>query len=161
MAQNIRYGRLEARDEEVIQAARMVRAHDFIMTLKGGYDAEVGEAGVKLSIGQKQLVSFARAILADPQIFVMDEATSSVDTETEQLIQQGLAAVLQGRISFIIAHRLSTIRSADVILVIDGGQIVEQGNHRELIQQKGRYYELYTSQFAEEETSEILGHGAE
>jgi len=160
VAQNIRYGRLDASDQEVIQAARMVRAHDFIMTLESGYDTEVGEAGVKLSTGQKQLVSFARAILADPQMFVMDEATSSVDTQTEQLIQQGLAAVLQGRISFIIAHRLSTIRSADVILVIDEGQIAEQGNHRELIQRKGRYYELYTSQFAEEETSEILGRGA-
>ncbi len=161
ISQNIRYGRLDASDEEITEAARMVRAHDFIMTLENGYDTEVGEAGVKLSTGQKQLVSFARAILADPQIFVMDEATSSVDTETEQLIQQGLTAVLQGRISFIIAHRLSTIRSADVILVIDEGKIAEQGNHHELIQQKGRYYELYTSQFAEEKTSEILGHGTE
>jgi ATP-binding cassette subfamily B protein len=154
--ENIRYGRLDASDEEVVEAARLVCAHDFITTLGDGYDTEVGEGGGKLSTGQKQLVSFARAVLADPRIFVMDEATSSVDTQTEQLIQQGLQEVLRGRISFIIAHRLSTIRSADVILVIDGGHIVEKGSHRELIGRRGRYYELYTNQFAQEKTSEIL-----
>lgn len=155
---NIRYGRLDATDEEVIAAARRVGAHAFIRELEGGYDCDVGEGGGRLSTGQKQLVSFARAVLADPQVFIMDEATSSVDTETEQLIQKGLQAVLEGRISFIIAHRLSTIRSADVILVIDDGKIVEQGDHAGLIALRGRYYELYTSQFAEEQTLRTLEH---
>ncbi len=154
--QNIRYGRLDATDEEIETAAKLVCAHDFIMKQDGGYETEVGEAGVKLSTGQKQLVAFARAVLADPQIFIMDEATSSVDTQTEQLIQQGLAAVLKGRISFIIAHRLSTIRRADRILVIEGGKIIETGTHRELIAKRGNYYELYTNQFTEERTSEVL-----
>lgn len=159
--ENIRYGRLNASDEEVVEAAKLVRAHDFIATLPDAYDTEVGEGGGKLSTGQKQLVSFARAVLADPQIFVMDEATSSVDTQTEQLIQQGLQSVLRGRISFIIAHRLSTIRSADMILVIDDGRIVEQGSHGELIGRRGQYYELYTNQFAQEKTSEMLSQSDE
>jgi ATP-binding cassette subfamily B protein len=141
-------------------AARLVCAHEFILKQDKGYDTEVGEGGVKLSTGQKQLVAFARAVLADPQIFIMDEATSSVDTETEQHIQRGLAAVLTGRISFIIAHRLSTIRKADRILVIEGGRIVEQGRHRELIALHGQYYDLYTNQFTEERTSEVLARHA-
>ncbi len=158
--ENIRYGRLNACDEEVVEAARGVRAHDFITKLLDGYDTEVGEGGGNLSTGQKQLVSFARAVLADPKIFVMDEATSSVDTETERYIQEGLKALLAGRISFIIAHRLSTIRSADLIVVIDGGQIIEQGVHRELIAHRGRYYELYTRQFKEEHAAEIISRSA-
>jgi len=153
---NIRYGRLDATDEQVEQAARLVYAHQFITGLTDGYDTDVGEGGNNLSTGQKQLVSFARAVLADPQIFVMDEATSSVDTETEKAIQEGLGAVLQGRISFIIAHRLSTIRSADVIVVIDDGRIIEQGPHRELIARRARYYELYTNQFTTEQTEHLL-----
>jgi ATP-binding cassette subfamily B protein len=157
--ENIRYGRLSATDAEVEQAARAVRAHDFIEKMSSGYDTEVGEGGNRLSVGQKQLVSFARAVLADPQIFVMDEATSSVDTRTEQLIQDGLRAVLRGRTSFIVAHRLSTIRSADVILVIENGQIIEQGNHHQLIRLKGRYYELYTNQFAREKEFELMEQG--
>ena len=156
VAENIRYGRLDATDDEVADAARKVRAHGFINEMDDGYRTNVGEGGSSLSTGQKQLVSFARAVLANPQIFVMDEATSSVDTETELLIQEGLAGVLAGRISFIIAHRLSTIRSADMILVIDGGRIVEQGTHASLIANRGRYYKLYTNQFAEERTSQLL-----
>ena len=156
IAENIRYGRLDASDDEVAHAAEQVHAHQFITASDDGYRTKVGEGGGSLSTGQKQLVSFARAVLADPQIFVMDEATSSVDTETERLIQEGLAGVLEGRISFIIAHRLSTIRSADIILVIDDGHIVEQGTHASLIAAKGRYYNLYTNQFADEQTSQLL-----
>ncbi|NLF32036.1 MAG: ABC transporter ATP-binding protein [Planctomycetes bacterium] len=157
--ENIRYGKLDADDAQIERAARLVHAHDFIANLADGYDTDVGEGGNNLSTGQKQLVSFARAVLADPQIFVMDEATSSVDTETEKAIQNGLQAVLQGRISFIIAHRLSTIRQADVICVIDDGRILEQGDHRQLIARRGRYYELYTSQFTEEQTARLLSAG--
>ncbi|MDP7071200.1 MAG: ABC transporter ATP-binding protein [Phycisphaerales bacterium] len=149
--ENIRYGRLDASQAEVEQAARLVNAHNFIESHDGGYDAEVGEGGSKLSVGQRQLIALARAVLADPQIFIMDEATSSVDTETEQLIQSAIDTVLAGRIAFVIAHRLSTIRAADVILVIDHGRIVEQGTHRELLAAKGRYWRLYTRQEAEEE----------
>lgn len=156
VADNIRYGNLAADDEQVAQAARLVSADAFITSMENGYDTEVGEGGGKLSTGQKQLVSFARAVLADPRILVMDEATSSVDTETEQLIQKGLRQVLEGRISFIIAHRLSTIRSADRILVIENGRTIEQGDHHELIRRKGRYYQLYTNQFTREKESEIL-----
>jgi len=155
--ENIRYGRLTAADEEIVEAAKLVRAHDFIEALPDGYETQVGEGGSRLATGQKQLVSFARAVLADPKIFIMDEATSSIDTETEQRIQAGLAAILKGRISFLIAHRLSTIRSADRIVVVDGGRIVEQGPHRELIARRERYYELYTNQFAEERTAAVLG----
>ena len=144
--ENIRYGRLDATDEELEQAARLAGAHDFIMDLEDGYDLAVGEDGNRLSVGQKQLVSFARAVLARPRILVMDEATSSVDTETERRIQAGLRRVLQGRTSFVIAHRLSTTRSADRILVIDRGQIVEQGSHASLLAARGAYYDLYTQQ---------------
>ncbi|EIP96554.1 ABC-type multidrug transport system, ATPase and permease component [Opitutaceae bacterium TAV1] len=154
--ENIRYGRLEATDAEIEAAARMVNAHDFIMQLENGYDTEVGEGGNRLSTGQKQLVSFARALLADPQIFVMDEATSSIDTETEQLIQRGLETVFRGRISFVIAHRLSTIRNADRILVIGKGRIEECGTHEELLAKRGHYHELYTSQFRRERLEEAL-----
>ena len=143
---NIRYGKLEATDQEVEQAARLAEAHEFISELEDGYDTEVGEGGNRLSAGEKQLLSFARAILADPQILVLDEATSSVDTETEQRIQHGIERMLAGRISFIIAHRLTTIRNADRIVFIDDGRIVEAGSHDELLKSRGRYFELYAQQ---------------
>ncbi len=148
--ENIRYGALDASDEEVETASRLAGAHDFICGLDNGYDTAVGEGGARLSTGERQLVSLSRAILADPQIFIMDEATSSVDTETERLIQTGIEAVLQGRIAFVIAHRLSTIRRADVILVIDGGRIVERGTHQQLIARRGTYHALYTKQYQRE-----------
>ena len=155
--ENIRYGRLDATDAEVEAVARMVNAEEFILKFKDGYDTDVGEGGNRLSIGQKQLISFARALIADPAIFVLDEATSSVDTETEQIIQEAIKTVLNGRTSFIIAHRLSTIRHADRILVIQRGEIIEQGSHAELIRQKGYYYNLYTNQFREEKENALLG----
>ena len=148
--QNLRYGRLDATDEEVEKAATMAGAHEFIAKLDDGYDSQVGEGGVLLSVGQTQLLSLARAILADPDIFIMDEATSSVDTLTEALIQDAMETVMAGRTSFIIAHRLSTIRKADRILVIDDGRITEQGSHAQLIRQRGHYYNLYTKQFREQ-----------
>ena len=148
--ENIRYGRLEAADEEVYAAARAVSADTVVEKLEKGYDTQVGEGGDRLSTGEKQLISFARAVLADPRIFVLDEATSSIDTETEQLIQKATAQLLKGRTSFLIAHRLSTIRQADLILVVKDGAIVEQGTHRTLLEQKGYYRTLYTKQFAEE-----------
>lgn len=154
--ENIRYGRLDATDDEVEAAAQIVCAEEFILPLQDGYETEIGEGGGKLSTGQKQLISFARAVLADPQIFVMDEATSSVDTETEQAIQKGLREVLRGRMSFVIAHRLSTIRSADRILVIHDGRIAEDGSHEELIDRKGEYYRLYTNQFTRERSLHVL-----
>ena len=154
---NIRYGKLDATDEEIRRAARLVNAEPFILRMEKGYDTDVGEGGSRLSTGEKQLISFARAILADPRIFVLDEATSSVDTETEVVIQNAIARVLSGRTSFIIAHRLSTVRAADRILVIEDGQIREMGAHRELLRQKGAYYKLYMSQFKEERAQEILG----
>lgn len=155
--ENIRYGRLDATDDEIAWAARLVNAHEFITGMDKGYDSEVGQGGNRLSVGQKQLISFARAVLANPQIFVMDEATSSVDTETERLIQRGVETMLEDRTSFVIAHRLSTIRSADRILVIQKGRIAEQGNHHELIQQRGHYYELYSNQFTHEAEEHLLG----
>ncbi len=148
--ENIRYGRLDATDEEIDGAARLAGAHDFIVTLDGGYETEVGEGGNLLSVGQKQLVSLARAILARPEIFIMDEATSSVDTLTEALIQQGMEALMQDRTSFVIAHRLSTIKRADRILVIEKGKISEMGGHAELMRARGHYYQLYTRQFRHE-----------
>jgi ATP-binding cassette subfamily B protein len=159
--ENIRYGRLDATDAEVEEAARQARAHDFIVTLEKGYDTEVGEGGNLLSVGQKQLLSLARAILAQPEILVMDEATSSVDTLTEALIQQGMQALMAGRTTFVIAHRLSTIRRADRILVIEGGRIVEMGTHAELLRARGAYYRLYTRQFAHEleERCDLLNVG--
>ncbi len=145
--ENIRYGRLDATDTEVEDAARVAHAHDFITALERGYDEEVGEGGNLLSVGQKQLISLARAVLADPDILIMDEATSSVDTLTEARIQKGMEAVMAGRTSLVIAHRLSTIKGADRILVIENGGIAEMGNHRELIRARGAYYDLYTRQF--------------
>ena len=145
--ENIRYGRLEATNTEVESAAALAHAHDFIVALEHGYDEEVGEGGNLLSVGQKQLISIARAMLAAPDILILDEATSSVDTVTESLIQRGMEAVMAGRTSFVIAHRLSTIRSADRILVIESGRIAEMGTHEELIRARGHYYELYTRQF--------------
>ncbi len=145
--ENIRYGRLEASDSDVQEAARLAGAHDFIAKLERGYETEVGEGGGRLSVGQKQLVSLARAILARPEIFIMDEATSSVDTLTESLIQKGMEALMEGRTSFIIAHRLSTIKRADRIVVIEGGRISEMGTHADLIHARGLYYGLYTRQF--------------
>jgi ATP-binding cassette subfamily B protein len=153
--ENIQYGRLDATEEEIIEAAKMSGAHDFISTLEKGYDEEVGEGGVLLSVGQKQLISLARAILAKPDIFIMDEATSSVDTLTEALIQKGMETLLKDCTSFVIAHRLSTIRRADRILVIENGGISEMGTHAELLRQKGHYYRLYTRQFREEREQEL------
>lgn len=165
--ENIRYGNLSANDSEVEEAARIAGAHDFITAgLEKGYEQNVGESGNLLSVGQKQLISLARAVLARPELFIMDEATSSVDTLTEALIQRGMEALMKGRTSFVIAHRLSTIRRADRILVIDNGHIAEQGSHAELLKLRGHYYRLYTQQFrhqlevaygvAEEQTSDVL-----
>jgi len=147
---NIRYGRLNASDEEIVEAAKIAGAHDFIVTLEKGYDQGVGEGGNLLSVGQKQLISLARAVLARPELFIMDEATSSVDTLTEALIQRGMEALMKGRTSFVIAHRLSTIRRANRIIVIENGTIAEQGTHAELLRQRGHYYRLYTQQFRHE-----------
>lgn len=144
---NIRYGNMEATDEQVIAAAKTVCAHDFIMEMEDGYNTEVNERGSRLSAGQRQLISFARALLADPKILILDEATSSIDTETEIVLQKGLTRLLAGRTSFIIAHRLSTIKNADCILYVAKGDILERGNHEELMKQKGEYYKLYMSQY--------------
>jgi ATP-binding cassette subfamily B protein len=148
--ENIRYGRLEASDADVEEAAKIAGAHDFIVTLEKGYEQNVGESGNLLSVGQKQLISLARAALARPELFIMDEATSSVDTLTEARIQKGMEALMEGRTSFVIAHRLSTIRRANRILVIENGKIAEQGTHAELLRQRGHYYRLYTQQFRHE-----------
>jgi ATP-binding cassette subfamily B protein len=148
--ENIRYGKLEATDAEIEDAARLAGTHEFVRTLEKGYDEEVGEGGELLSVGQKQLVSLARAILARPEIFIMDEATSSVDTLTEDLIQRGMEALMQDCTSFIIAHRLSTIKRADRILVIEAGRITEMGSHAELLRKRGHYYRLYTRQFRQQ-----------
>ncbi len=153
---NIRYGRLDATDEEVREAAKQVSADVVAEKLEHGYESDVGESGGRLSTGEKQLISFARAILANPRIFVLDEATSSIDTQTEQLIQQATDHLLKGHTSFVIAHRLSTIRRADVILVVKDGKIIEQGTHKELLQAKGYYYELYSRQFEEEAAMGVL-----
>jgi ATP-binding cassette, subfamily B, multidrug efflux pump len=144
---NIRYGKLDATDEEVIAAAKAVKAHDFIIEFEDGYDTEVNERGTRLSVGQRQLISFARTLLANPKILVLDEATSSIDTKTEIALQKGLEELLKGRTSFIIAHRLSTINNAKKIMYIDKGQILEQGTHEELMNKKGAYWSLYTSQY--------------
>ena len=153
--ENLRYGRLDASADEIQNAAEIAGAHDFITKLEKGYDTEVGEGGILLSVGQKQLISLARALLADPEIFIMDEATSSVDTLTEALIQQGMAALTDERTSFIIAHRLSTIKRADRILVIENGKILEMGTHAELLEDKGHYYKLYTEQFRRQLEQEL------
>ncbi len=151
IADNIRYGQPEATETEVVTAARAVGADDFISKLPKGYQTEVGENGINLSVGQRQLISFARALLADPRILILDEATSSIDTATEKIIQQALDLLMEGRTSFVIAHRLSTIVNADKIVVLDHGQIVEMGRHEELLAQQGRYYNLYTMQWAQAE----------
>lgn len=150
--ENLRYGRLDATNDEIVEAAHLAGAHEFIAKLEEGYDTQVGEGGVLLSVGQKQLISLARAILAKPDIFIMDEATSSVDTLTEALIQKGMEQLMEDRTSFVIAHRLSTIKNADRILVIEKGGVSEMGTHSELIRQRGHYYELYTRQFRDEKT---------
>lgn len=156
VAENIRYGKLAATEEEVIAAAKLVNAHDFIMNLEQGYETNVGEGGGRLSTGQKQLISFARAVIADPAIFVLDEATSSIDTETEQIIQHAIDTLLVNRTSFVIAHRLSTIVNADRILVIRKGVVKEDGTHAELLKIKGYYYRLYTNQFNEDLQNQLL-----
>ena len=159
--ENLRYGRLDAADAEVEAAAQLIGANDFIAGLEKGYETEVGEGGNRLSTGQKQLVSLARAVLANPAILVLDEATSSVDTETERLIQRGVETLLGGRISFVIAHRLSTVRSADRILVIEQGRMVEQGSHEELLRLRGRYHALYRNQFVRDAEARMLEETAE
>ncbi len=154
--ENIRYGKLDATDEEIIQAAKQVSADLVVNRLEQGYDSEVGESGGKLSTGEKQLISFARAVLANPAIFVLDEATASIDTATEQLIQKATQKLLAGHTSFVIAHRLSTIRNADLILVVRDGKIIEQGTHTELLAEKGYYHDLYYRQFEEESAMQVL-----
>lgn len=146
--ENIRYGKLDATDEEIIAAAKAVNAHEFIMNLENGYDTEVNERGSRLSVGQRQLISFARALLANPRILILDEATSNIDTATEILVQKGINKLLKGRTSFVIAHRLSTIRDCDRIMVIDDGRIVEAGTHEELLKLRGFYYKLYMAQYS-------------
>ena len=145
--ENIRFGKLDATDEEVIAAAKAARAHRFIRALPGGYQMEINEEATNISQGQKQLLTIARAILADNPILILDEATSSVDTRTEHLIQSAMENLMKGRTSFVIAHRLSTIKNADVILVMKDGNVVEQGNHKELLEKDGFYAQLYNSQF--------------
>ena len=154
--ENIRYGKLDATDEEIIEAAKQVSADTVINKMKDGYDSNVGESGGRLSTGEKQLISFARAILAKPSIFVLDEATSSIDTATEQLIQKATQTLLKGHTSFVIAHRLSTIRNSDLILVVKDGKIIERGTHKELLSQKGYYHDLYYKQFEEEASMKIF-----
>ena len=153
--ENIRYGRLNASDSEVEAAARIAGADEFIAKLPSKYKSEVGEGGNRLSVGQKQLISLARAVLANPEVLVMDEATSSVDTMTEAMIQKGMDQVMEGRTSFVIAHRLSTIKKADRIVVIEDGRIAEQGSHAELLRHRGKYYRLYTQQFRHERTAAL------
>ena len=152
---NIRYGRLDATDEEVEAAARAVRAHDFIMEMEKGYYTEVNERGSRLSQGQKQLIAFARTLLSDPKILILDEATSSIDTKTERLLQEGIQALLKGRTSFIIAHRLSTIKTCDRIMYVGDKQILESGSHEELLAKKGLYYHLYTAQAREQGVAQV------
>lgn len=145
--ENIRYGKLDATDEEIVAAAKAVNAHDFIMALENGYETEVKERGSRLSVGQRQLISFARALLADPRILILDEATSNIDTQTEKLVQDGIKALLKNRTSFVIAHRLSTIRDCDRIMVVNNGIISEAGTHQELLSMKGIYHSLYMAQY--------------
>jgi ATP-binding cassette subfamily B protein len=156
VAENIRYGRLDATMDEIVKAAKLVNAHDFIINLENGYDTNVGEGGSNLSTGQRQLISLARAVIANPKIFILDEATSSVDAYTEHLIQDAIMKVLYGRTSFVIAHRLSTIRNAHRILVIKDGKILEEGNHESLMKKRKYYYQLYIKQFVEEKGKQLL-----
>ncbi len=149
--ENIRFGRLDATDEEVEAAAAAIGADEFIRQMRKGYETPVEEGGTILSVGQRQLISFARALLADPRILILDEATSSVDTQTELIIQEALNRLLKGRTSFVIAHRLSTVVNADRIVVVHDGQVVEQGKHQELLEKQGMYYNLYSMRFEENE----------
>lgn len=144
---NIRYGRLNATDEEIVAAAKAVNAHEFIIGMEDGYETKITERGGGLSAGQRQLIAFARTMVSQPRILILDEATSSIDTHTELLVQKGIEALLKGRTSFVIAHRLSTIKKADRILVIDQGGIIEEGNHEQLMEKKEAYYQLYQAQF--------------
>lgn len=150
---NIRYGKLDATDEEIIKASKTVCAHDFISQMEKGYETEVNERGSSLSQGQRQLISFARTLISDPKILILDEATSSIDAKTERLLQKGLLELLKGRTSFIIAHRLSTIKNCDKIMYIDQKGIVECGSHDELLAKKGAYYNLYMSQHIPSKTA--------
>ena len=145
--ENLRYGRPDATMDEIEAAVKTVSADQIIARLPDGYNTDIGEGGNTLSTGEKQLLSFARALLADPRIFVLDEATSSIDTRTEALVQRGMDALMKGRTVFVIAHRLSTVKNADVIMVLDHGRIIERGNHAKLIAEKGVYYQLYTGAF--------------
>lgn len=158
--ENIRYGRLDASDEEIKEAAKIVSVDSMIEAMEKGYDTDVGEGGDRLSTGEKQLISFARAVLANPRIFVLDEATASIDTQTEQLIQNAISHLLENRTSFLIAHRLSTIRQADLILVVRDGKIVEQGTHTQLLAQRGYYYTLYQNQYEKEQSENLLRNRA-
>lgn len=144
---NIRYGRLDATDQECIEAAKLAGADDFITRLPNGYQTMLAENGSNLSQGQRQLLSIARVAVANPPVMILDEATSSIDTRTEAIIQKGMDALMEGRTTFVIAHRLSTVKNADVIIVLDHGRIIERGSHQELIEQKGQYYQLYTGAF--------------
>lgn len=147
IADNIRYGNLDADMEQIIEAAKLANAHSFIKRLPNGYDTMLEGNGSNLSQGQRQLLAIARAAVADPPVLILDEATSSIDTRTEKLIEQGMDKLMEGRTVFVIAHRLSTVRNSDAIMVLDHGEIIERGSHEELLQQKGRYYQLYTGQF--------------
>lgn len=153
---NIRFGKPDASEEEVIAVAKLIHAHDFITRTEKGYQSQVGEGGDLLSTGQKQLISFARALLSDPRIVILDEATSSIDTESEKLIQNAIATLLKDRTSFVVAHRLSTIVDADLILVLDHGKVMEKGTHQELMSLKGMYYDLFTSQAIADKTEAFL-----
>lgn len=156
VSENLRYGKFDASEEEIRAAVKLVSAEKIIENLENGYETNIGEGGDRLSTGEKQLISFARAIIADPRIFVLDEATSSIDTQTEQLIQEAIMHILKNRTSFLIAHRLSTIKKADIILVVKNGKIIERGTHKELLRQKGYYFSLYQKQFEEETGTAVL-----
>jgi ATP-binding cassette subfamily B protein len=155
IADNIRYGRPEATDEQIVEAAKLAHADEFIGRFPNGYETTVMERAANLSLGQRQLIAIARAVLADPRVLILDEATSNVDPRTEVRLQQALNTLLAGRTSLVVAHRLSTIRAADQVLVVDGGEIVERGQHEELLQRRGAYYRLYQQQFAPAEEAEV------